>query len=213
MFDWFPDWTGQVAVVVASGQSASQVGLEQTRGRCRVVVVNSSFRLAPWADVLYAADRQWWEHNHGDVLGFSGLKITARESIGKKFNIKIVNVKTISEAEAHCFHLEPKGTIGHSGNSGFQALNLPLQFGSRKIVLVGFDLFGEHWHDKHIEPLRNPRPGAMELWRERLDAQATRLKAMGVEMLNASDQSALTAYPKMSLNEALSRFGAMDLAA
>lgn len=206
MFDWFPDWSGQVAIVVASGQSASQVGLERARGRCRVLVVNSSFRLVPWADALYAADQQWWECNR-DALDFAGLKITARESIGKKFDIKVVNVKTIGEFEAHCLHLETRGTIGHGGNSGFQALNLPLQFGSRRIILVGFDLCGEHWHDKHAEPLRNPRVGAMALWRERLDGQAERLRSMDIEIVNTSEQSALTAYPKMTIDIALSRWG------
>lgn len=209
MFNWFPDWSGQVAVVVASGQSVSQVSLDVVRDRCRVLVVNSSFRAALWADVLYASDRGWWEHKRNrDAFEFSGLKIIARESIGKNNNIKVVNVKTINEADAHSLHLEPKGIIGHGGNSGFQGLNLALQFGSRKIVLVGFDMCGEHWHEKHVEPLRNPRDAAMALWRKRLDAQAARLNAMRVEVINASVQSALTAYPKMSVASALDHFSA-----
>ena len=42
--------------------------------------------------------------------------------------------------------------IGGGGNSGFQALNLALQWGARKIILVGFDLTDEnglHWYGRN----------------------------------------------------------------
>ena len=31
------------------------------------------------------------------------------------------------------------GTVGWGGNSGFQAINLALQFGAARLLLVGFD--------------------------------------------------------------------------
>src|SRR5690606_36428084 len=45
-----------------AGQDASAGGpdREWAGGPVGVVVTNTTFRAAPWADVLYAMDRAWW---------------------------------------------------------------------------------------------------------------------------------------------------------
>lgn len=98
------------------------------------------------------------------------------------------------------------GVIGGGGNSGFQAVNLAAQFGVREIILVGFDMHlgdGVHWHGRHPPGLNNPRASTVARWRERLDAQAARLARLGITVLNASPTSALTAFPKTTLEAAL----------
>jgi hypothetical protein len=30
--------------------------------------------LCPWADVLYAMDKKWWERMHKEVSGFTGIE-------------------------------------------------------------------------------------------------------------------------------------------
>jgi hypothetical protein len=95
------------------------------------------------------------------------------------------------------------GTVGHGGNSGFQALNLAAQFGARRIVLIGYDFTGPHWHPNHAKPLANPHEEAMARWRGHLDAAAPLYKAWGVEVLNASPVSRLKAYPRVSIEDAL----------
>lgn len=102
--------------------------------------------------------------------------------------------------------VDEPGVIGSGGNSGFQALNLAVQFGARTIVLVGYDYRidqGLHWHGRHKAGLNNPTQHNIARWRRRLDDQAGRLAALGVEVLNASPVSALTAFPKVSLAEVL----------
>lgn len=101
----------------------------------------------------------------------------------------------------------PAPVIGWGGNSGFQAVNLAAHFGVRRIVLVGFDMqlrTGIHWHGRHGRGLNNPTRHNVERWRRVLDQAAPALAALGVEVVNVSPVSALTAYPKMSLEEALS---------
>lgn len=81
-----------------------------------------------------------------------------------------------------------------------------MQFGCRNIVLVGYDMHdrdGIHWHGKHDGNLRNPTRTSLARWRGVIDAQAEPLGRMGVRVLNASPNSALTAYPKMTFTEAL----------
>lgn len=98
------------------------------------------------------------------------------------------------------------GEIGWGSNGGFQALNLAIQFGAAKVVLVGYDMSiekGIHWHGRHPPGLNNPRQASVDKWRAELDAQAPMLQQMGIEVLNASPHSRLTAYPRVPLLEAI----------
>lgn len=92
---------------------------------------------------------------------------------------------------------EQQGQVGDGGNSGFQCLNLVAQMAPQRIVLVGFDMRldkGVHWHGWHEGHLGNPRNSKLPRWRRALDGAAALLTARGVEVLNASPVSTLTAY-------------------
>lgn len=96
------------------------------------------------------------------------------------------------------------GCVGWGGNSGFQALNLAVQFGARDIVLIGYDMSGNHWHGRHRGLLRNPESSVLQRWASRFDLVAPQLAALGVRVLNASRESAIRRFQKVSLAEALS---------
>lgn len=104
------------------------------------------------------------------------------------------------------FNTAADGQIAWGGNSGYQALGLAVQFGCRRVVLVGFDMrldLGCHWHGPHKGNLGNPSENKVSKWRQRLDAAAPVLREHGVRVINASSVSALQAYPKMPLQEAI----------
>lgn len=104
---------------------------------------------------------------------------------------------------------EPRGRIGWGGNGGFHALNLAIQFGLRKIILLGYDMTlanGVHWHGRHGGALNNPRQASVDRWRGILDAQAPKLAAHGVEVVIGSPGSSLAAYRKLDLKVALDEF-------
>jgi hypothetical protein len=54
---WTPEpwWIGQTAFVLASGPSLTQEVCDKVMGR-NAIVVNMSFRLAPWAPIWYFTD-------------------------------------------------------------------------------------------------------------------------------------------------------------
>lgn len=171
-----------------------------------MLVINNGYMLAPWADALYAADAKWWDA-YPDARSFGGLKITADAATAKRLRIEWVQVRHESDPSAHWLTTANQdGTIAHGGHGGFQALDLVLQFGVRRVILVGFDYCGAHWHDRHPDPLKNPRPQTLGKWRDRMDAQ-TAPERRGIEIVNASAQSELTAYRKMTVTEALTMWG------
>ena len=200
--EWFPDWRGELAAVIASGPSAKAAPIGMLQGKARAIAVNESWRLCPWADVLYGCDGKWWRWR-GGVPEFRGMKVSQdAEACGAYPEIRKVDV----EAKSNELGLEP-GRLGAGGNSGFQALNLAMQFGARAILLIGFDMrvdLGEHWHERHYPPLSNPHPNDnLPRWRAALDGAAGRLMSLGVKVFNCSAVSTLRAYPKMTIEEAL----------
>lgn len=99
------------------------------------------------------------------------------------------------------------GVLGAGGNSGFQAVNLAAQTGAGRIALVGFDMHlsaGIHWHGRHPPGMNNPTRQVVDGWRRGLDAAATKLAALGIDVVNCSPHSALQAYRPMSLEDFLS---------
>ena len=96
--------------------------------------------------------------------------------------------------------------LGWGSNGGFQAINLAVQLGARRILLCGFDCSiekGIHFHGRHPAPLNNPRQASVDRWRAVLDAQAPFLESRGIEVINCAPHSRLTAYRRQPLLEAL----------
>lgn len=102
------------------------------------------------------------------------------------------------------------GHIGSGGNSGFQALNLAVQFGVTRILLVGFDMHaarGIHWYGHNTgKDMRNPLDHNFVRWRGALDRVAPGLAARGVDVVNASPDSALTCFRRAGIAEALAEW-------
>lgn len=193
----WPDWSGETCVLVASGPSAKDVDLEKVRGKARVVVINNSWKLAPWADVLYASDGRWWQSVKG-CPDFKGRKITQDNGAAKHYELDLIRVVP----RRYELVMEPPGHVGWFGHSGGHVLNLVLQWGVSVVKLVGYDLSvanGLHWHGRHSRGLNNPTAMNIERWRRLLDEQAERISALGVEVVNCSPDSALRNFRKGSL--------------
>jgi len=204
--DWFPSWAGETCLLIASGPTAKKANVAIAQGRAKVIAINESYQLAPWADALYACDGQWWQLRHG-VQDFYGLKIGHDDDACKSYPaVKKVKIDRYSNE----IQLSEHGRIGAGGNSGFQALNLAVQFGCTKIMLVGYDMrvdLGEHWHKRHPMPLSNPHPNDnIPRWIAALDGAAPKLRAAGIKVVNCSPVSMLKAYPKTTVEEALNAF-------
>jgi hypothetical protein len=199
----WPDWHGETAIIVATGPSATDFDLAEAQGKARFIVIKSSWRLAPWADALYGCDRGWWLANAG-APWFHGLKITASPTVAKVYP-EVRRIKLVARAE---ILTEEMARIGcglrtGGGHSGFHAINLAVQFGAKRIILVGMDMIGHrHWHDAENFAIRRDEKQMREC-REALDGCAPQLERLGIRVLNTSMDSALRNYPKVTVGEAL----------
>lgn len=191
--------------MIASGPSTTQAAVDAVRG-FRTIVVNSTALLAPWADVLYAADPAWW-NLVGRRIAFEGLRVCPMPR-AQAFDPRVRTVSLVLDGGEPSTRMQfgPGGEIGHGCNSGFQAANLAVQFGARRLVLIGFDFkYGPreapHHHGEHVKGLRNPTAWQLAQWGAILNAQADTLCEHGVEVVNASPVSALTAFPQREVQD------------
>lgn len=197
-------WPGETFVCIGGGPSLHELDIEAcSEDHLRVVAVNDAYRLASWADVLYAADAKWWNW-HGGVPTFTGLKY----SIESRETVTWPDVQTLRNTGWTGLDLDPTGLrAGH--NSGYQAINLAVHLGAKRILLLGYDMTlgtaGEsHWFGEHPDGLISPYPQM----REAFDTLVEPLAALGVEVLNCSRRTALTAFPCVALEDALAKVAA-----
>lgn len=192
------DW--QSCVVAATGPSLTLEQALRCKGR-RVIAVNDAWRLLPFADVLYACDREWWDIHASDVQRFAGERWS---SIGRDFvdddkeasgHAEKYGLALIEGAHGEGFCYEP-GRIHYGHNSGFQAVNLAIQFGAKSIKLIGFDMHRPggraHFFGDHPPGLSNDSPYALFI--SEFERAAATLKP-GIEIVNCTPGSALTCFP------------------
>lgn len=164
------------------------------------MAVNSTWVLAPWADVLYGCDRVWWEcalPGYGVEARekFAGLKVAGTYVEGcHKIGVRVVSSMIWTGVE-----------IGGGGNSAFQSINLAVLWGADRVILTGVDCKnrGQHWHGKHPSPMTTPEERAVAQWIKCFNQVAPALKKGGVEVINASRDTALECFPRMTIEEAL----------
>lgn len=200
----WPDWTGQAVVIVASGPSAAEVPLSLAKGQAKFMAVKDGWRLCPWADVLYGCDHHWWEAHRG-VPEFPNLRMAYDARTIEKFRgMPFLKVSIKKQREEFMF--DEIGNVGWGGNSGFHAINLVAQFGVIRIALVGFDMRvdkGKHFFGDHKYTKDRPSQANCTRWARIIDSQAKVLLKRGISVVNCSNVSTLTAFPKMGLEEFL----------
>jgi hypothetical protein len=192
------DWSGPVAII-ASGPSAKKANIPALRGKMPVIAIKENVELAPWADVVYGCDAAWWKKRLG-LQEFKGLKVTWAGSNDHRpapyLDIRHVEITIKSDD----LIFEPSGKLGSGGNSGFQALNLAVQFGAKRVLLIGFDMHdrsGAHWYGRNNWPQgNNPTEDNFRRWRRAFELAAPKLKERGVEVFNASDISVLRCFER-----------------
>lgn len=189
-------WPGETVVCIASGPSLTREDCDFVRGKARVIVVNTSYRMAPWADCLYACDARWWQWARG-APDFHGMKYALQRRAERWPGVVALRIGT------HDGLSTDPTTLNTGKNSGYQAINLAVHLGAKRIILLGYDMQkgknGEHhWHKEH--PSRTP-----DIYRKFLHYFNTieePLKQLSIEVINCSRVSALKIFPRMSLEEA-----------
>lgn len=192
-------WPGSTIVCLASGPSLTPEDVAFCQVRARVIAIKDTVRLAPWADVLYGCGcdtGQWWQRI-GSTLNFPGLAYTL-DKAAAKWATPLRNAGPVG------LETDPTG-LRTGSNSGYQAINLAVHLGAARIVLLGYDMqvtadrTKDHFYGTHPWQPHIPVLAFLPHFQGLVDP----LRALGIEVVNATRQTALTCFPRAPLAEAL----------
>ena len=189
-------WPGATVVCLGGGPSLTAEDVAWCRGRARAIAVNDAYRLAPWADVLYACDAKWWRW-HGGVSGFAGLKATLEAP-------EYPGLRRLRQGPVSGLAARPD-TLATGRNGGYQAINLAVHLGAARILLLGYDMRlvdgRSHWFGGHPVPTQ-PEIYARAM-RPCFASLVAPLRRRGVAVVNCTPASALDCFPQRPLRQAL----------
>jgi hypothetical protein len=203
-------WAGRTVAIIAGGPSvtARQIATlkhmrrnELVRG---VICVNDAYILFPEADALYFADKKWhdWHQYKPEFITFAGYKISIRSG---DLSVDAPDIHYLAQNGVDGLSFDPEYL--HTGrNSGFQALNLAVLAGAKRVVLLGFDGARapdgrRHWFGDH--PVNEP-DSIYPVYVKSFSLAENDLKTAGVEVINCSMQSQINAFLKAPLESLLS---------
>ncbi len=171
-----------------------------------VITVNDAWRIWPYAEILYACDEKWWDVSGPPAEAFAGEKWSSH-SVGPRRNDNKTacaerhGLQLVAAVDGVGFSQDPN-VIHYGQNSGFQAINLALNFGATEIWLLGFDMRGTaedpkpHFFGQHPEACRK---GVDYSHHVGAFVTAARMLPDGVRILNATPGSALECFEKVTL--------------
>ncbi|MCK1568982.1 hypothetical protein IVB08_34555 [Bradyrhizobium sp. 173] len=203
---WSPEplFKGETIFCLASGPSLTAEICQRVRGR-RAIAVNSSAVLAPWADVLFFTDSGWYEPRRDLVANWAGLVISMSRTAKRELPDKVKRVQGEGDPQALPGFSRGPHVIQQGRSSGHTAVSLAIALGAARVVLLGYDMRfvggREHCHDEY----KGPRD--VEIYqREFVPGFAgwdEAARAVGVEVVNATEGSALKEFRFASLNDIL----------
>lgn len=189
-------WPNSTVVCIGGGPSLTREDVDACRGLARVIVVNDGYRMAPWADVLYACDYRWWKWHDG-VTHFAGLKYSLDPRAARYSGVQI-----LKHTGADGLETDPSG-LRTGRNSGYQAINLAMHLGASRVLLLGYDMKRtrdkDHWFGAH--PGGHP---PLSTFVPHFEALARHQRQWPFEIVNCSRETALQGFRRQPIDEALS---------
>lgn len=173
---------GKTVFVLASGPSMTQRVADRLRGH-HVIVINCTFKIAPWADVWFFTDNNIvfdredkegrplsFVHPDGTVMtdvveNWPGMIATISRQAKRVFDDpkirrgrppRILRIK--QEPWDEGFPPIGSGTIKHGRTSGHSAIALAVAMGAKRVILLGFDMRLVLRDENAVYP--DPQPGS-----------------------------------------------------
>lgn len=191
-------WPDSTVFVIGGGPSLAEMDLSPIWNQ-RVIGVNDAFKLGNWVDVCWFSDCRWYEWNKELLKEFSGVIASCTNCSCN--HPRVLQVKRL---EGSGIVTNP-AIVRWNKNSGASAINLAYHLGAKRIVLLGFDMKQKdgqnNWHQNHKH---NPRPTIYQnLFLPPFDIIARDAKNLGIEILNATPDTDLKAFPIIQLGDVL----------
>ena len=192
-------WLNKTVFIIGGGPSLKGFDWAPLHDK-HIIGCNDAYLLGNWVDICCFGDVKWYKHHKDGLTSFSGLKVTWRKELVDEPGVSVL------QGQPTGLLLKPE-KIGWNTSTGAMAINLAVKMGSKKIILLGFDMTlgasGEsNWHENCLD-----KPSRLVF--KKFDKGFAHLKAElqekapDVEVLNANPDSGLDIFPKAALEDLL----------
>lgn len=208
-------WDG-TCFVLGGGPSLNDINLDLIKDR-RVIGVNNAYgdcirnasgetiRYEPrdWVDVCFFGDARWHGWHKKWLKTFPGLIVTLHDHMHGTAGVLGTEKARKHRNEVPYGISDNPRYVSWNKSSGAAAINLAYLLGCKKIVLLGYDMRRvddqPNWHTDHPSPNKNP----YERFLKPFPYIAKDAKKLGIEIINATPESALKEFPITSLEDFL----------
>jgi hypothetical protein len=172
-----------------------------------VIGINVAYMIGDWIDMVFFGDGGFYCQHKLNLAKFVGMRVTCHAGASGEKWIKYLGRDG----------RKPKGIstspslVSWNGNSGSAAMSIAAHSGAKRIILLGFDMClgsgsRQHFHDVYhrgeIKPDKH-RKLPFDRHMRGFPIIKSDCDAMGIEVINASQVSAITCFRKCSVKELL----------
>ena len=180
---------GQTVICIGGGPSLTKADARYAVNKCPIIAINDAFRLVPECDALYVCDLKWWDWYYEETEFLKCPRITTCVKAKEKYPL----LHLLDGKHEPGLSTVPD-TLHYGANGGYQAINLAVLYGAKKIVLLGYDMRTikglSHWFGNHPDRAVSH----YKRWIPGFKTMLPQLQSMGVEIVNCSPGSALDAF-------------------
>lgn len=169
-----------------------------------VIGVNAAFMLGGWVEVAFFGDSGFFLKYRKKLSEYKGIKVGCTPKVNYT-QYRNDDIKYMPRDRSKPMGISRhKGNVSWNKNSGAAAISLAVQFGVKQIILLGFDMKiidSQHWHNEYGRsgPPRDAKRLPFHRHLLGFPQIAKDAKKIGVEILNASPDSAIMDFKKIDL--------------
>jgi len=173
-----------------------------------VIGVNVAYLIGDWIDLVFFGDSGFILKHQEALSKFQGLKVSCHPRVD---NMSWIKYLSRDKNHSQGISSNPK-KVSWNGNSGAAAISVAANAGAKRIILLGFDMklgvdSSQHWHDLYGRSAINDERRARKMPFHRhlrgFPEIARDAKSRGIEILNASPDSAIECFRKVTVKELL----------
>jgi hypothetical protein len=143
-----PEWKDQDAYIIGGGASLRDFDFSLLKGR-NTIGCNDAFRLGEdICKVCIFGDASWFHKMKWDLEKFQNPIYTVTPSLMR------LNIKFLRQMKRERHGIHGGDSLGWNYSTGGAALNLAINYGAKRVFLLGVDLREinnkTHWHDHRL---------------------------------------------------------------
>jgi hypothetical protein len=187
--------------IIGGGPSVAETNLDLIKDKF-VIGTNAAFRLGSWVDVCFFLDCRFYKWSQDDLEKWPNRIITTCPTLKGHPKIEVYKKCTVCGI---CHHKGYLAVPDQGKNAGATAIDLAIRMRAKRIILIGYDMKvkqGRHnYHNYHNHTPRDDVYNRFFVHFKKIKEELPK----DIEIINATPDSALTLFPKLSLKEALQK--------